>query len=249
MREGLTGSAREEETPMKRSKRYSEVAAKIAVEGPFEIDEAIRLVKESASAKFDETVEIAYRIGVDPKRSDQQIRGTVVLPHGTGRTVRILVLAKGEKVQEAEEAGADHVGSDDYIKKIQEGWLDADTVIATPDMMKDVGKLGKILGPRGLMPNPKSGTVTFDVGKAVNEARAGKIEYRTDKTANVHVGFGKASFDGDKLKENLVELTREIIRVKPAAAKGQFIRNATISTTMGPGIDLSIQSLTDAVKQ
>ncbi len=234
---------------MARSKRYKGVSEKLGGEGPYEVDDAIRLVKETASAKFDETVEIAFRMGVDPKRSDQQLRGTVVLPHGTGRSVRILVLAKGEKVTEAEQAGADLVGSDEFIEKIQGGWLEFDTVIATPDMMKDVGKLGKILGPRGLMPNPKSGTVTFDIAKAVNDSRAGKIEYRTDKTANVHAPLGKASFEAGKLKENLVELTREIIRAKPAAAKGHYIRNTTISTTMGPGIDVSVQSLTDAVKQ
>jgi large subunit ribosomal protein L1 len=250
MREGrMTGPEREERQSMKRSKRYNALAKKVATAGPHEIAEAIRLAKESANAKFDETVEIAYRIGVDPKRSDQQIRGTVVLPHGTGRTVRILVLAKGEKMTEAEEAGADHVGADDLIEKIKGGWLEFDTVIATPDMMKDVGKLGKILGPRGLMPNPKSGTVTFDVGRAVTEARAGKIEYRTDKTANVHVGFGKASFDDEKLRENLVELTREIIRAKPPGAKGQYLKSAAISTTMGPGIDVSVQALADAVKK
>ena len=234
---------------MRRSKRYRGLAEKVGAHAPLELEVAVEKLKETASAKFDETVEVAYRLGIDPRKSDQQIRGTVVLPHGTGRKVRILVLAKGEKVSEAEAAGADHVGADEYIEKIKGGWLDVDTVIATPDMMKDVGKLGKILGPRGLMPNPKSGTVTFDVGRAVTEARAGKIEYRTDKTANVHVAFGKASFDADKLMENLIDLTREIIRAKPAAAKGQYLKSATISTTMGPGIDVSVQSLGDAVKQ
>ena len=234
---------------MKKSKRVRELIGKVGSLGPQEIDDAIALAKESATAKFDETVEVAFRLGVDPKRSDQQLRGTIVLPHGTGRTVRILVLAKGEKVKEAEEAGADHVGAEEYIEKIKAGWLDFDTAIATPDMMKDVGKLGKILGPRGLMPNPKTGTVTFDIGKAVGDAKAGKIEYRTDKTANVHAGIGKASFDADKLRENLVELVREIVREKPAAAKGQYIKSVTISTTMGPGIDLNVSSLTDAVKR
>jgi large subunit ribosomal protein L1 len=234
---------------MRRSKRYRGVVEKIGAEGPLDLETAVERVKESASAKFDETVEVAYRLGIDPRKSDQQIRGTVVLPHGTGRKVRILVLAKGEKVTEAEEAGADHVGSDEYIEKIQGGWLDVDTVIATPDMMKDVGKLGKILGPRGLMPNPKSGTVTFDVAKAVNDARAGKIEYRTDKTANVHTVIGKASFEAGQLRANLVELTREILRAKPAAAKGHYIKGVAVSTTMGPGIDVDVQSLTDATKQ
>lgn len=234
---------------MARSRRYKELAAKALSDQPLEVDEALSRVKETAGAKFDETVEIAYRLGVDPRKSDQQLRGTVVLPHGTGRSVKILVLAKGEKVTEAEEAGADHVGADEYIGKIQGGWLDFDTVIATPDMMKDVGKLGKILGPRGLMPNPKSGTVTFDVGKAVGEAKAGKIEYRTDKTANVHSVIGKASFEAEQLKANLVELTREIIRAKPAGAKGVYIKGVTLSTTMGPGVDVSVQALTDSVKQ
>lgn len=234
---------------MSQSKRFRELAEKIGSIGPQEIDDAIALAKESASAKFDETVEVAFRLGVDPKKSDQQLRGTIVLPHGTGRTVRILVLAKGEKVKEAEDAGADHVGADEYIEKIKGGWLDFDTAIATPDMMKDVGKLGKILGPRGLMPNPKTGTVTFEVAKAVSDAKAGKIEYRTDKTANIHAAIGKASFDADKLRENLIELVREIVREKPAAAKGQYIKNVTICTTMGPGIDLDVSALTDAVKQ
>ena len=234
---------------MKHSKRYAVLAEKLKDDGPREFDEAIDLVKASASAKFDETVEVVFRLGVDPKRSDQQIRGTIVLSHGTGRSVKILVLAKGEKVAEAEEAGADFVGADEYIEKIKGGWLEADTVIATPDMMKDVGKLGKILGPRGLMPNPKTGTVTFDIAKAVSDAKAGKVEYRTDKTANVHVVFGKASFEPQQLRENLLELTREIVRAKPAAAKGIYIKKVSICTTMGPGIGLDIGSLTDASKQ
>lgn len=234
---------------MTRSKRYKELAAKAHSDQPFEIDEALGRLKESASAKFDETVEIAYRLGIDPRKSDQQLRGTVVLPHGTGRSVKILVLARGEKATEAEQAGADHVGAEEYIEKIQGGWLDFDTVVATPDMMKDVGKLGKILGPRGLMPNPKSGTVTFDVAKAVGETKAGKIEYRTDKTANVHSVIGKASFEAEQLKVNLVELTREIIRAKPPGAKGTYIKGATLSTTMGPGVDVSIQALMDSVKK
>lgn len=234
---------------MRRSKRYRGLAETARSDAPLDVDAAVERLKETASAKFNETVEVAYRLGVDPRKSDQQIRGTVVLPHGTGRKVRILVLAKGEKVTEAEEAGADHVGSDEYIEKIQGGWLGVDTIIATPDMMKDVGKLGKILGPRGLMPNPKSGTVTFEVAKSVSDARAGKIEYRTDKTANVHSVIGKASFEVDQLRQNLIELTREILRAKPAAAKGHYIKGVTISTTMGPGIDVSVQSLTDATKQ
>jgi large subunit ribosomal protein L1 len=230
---------------MKHSRRFKELATR-TTGGPFEVDRAMELLKESASAKFDETVEIVYRLGIDPRKSDQQIRGTIVLPHGTGRSVKVLVLAKGEKLKEAEDAGADFVGAEDYIAKIQQGWLEADTVIATPDMMKDVGKLGKILGPRGLMPNPKTGTVTFDVGKAVSDAKAGKVEYRTDKTANVAVAIGKASFEAGHLKANLVELTREILRVKPSAAKGVYVKKATICTTMGPGIGLDLSSLMDA---
>ena len=233
---------------MKRSKRYTELRKKISGESPFEVDAAIKLAKETKSAKFDETVDVAFRLGLDVKRSDQQIRGTVVLPHGTGRTVRILVFATGEKIREAEEAGADFVGGTEYVEKIQGGWLEVDTIIATPDMMKDVGKLGRILGPRGLMPNPKTGTVTPDVTKAVSDAKAGKIEYRTDKTGNVHAGIGKVSFDELQLRENLIELAREIVRAKPAAAKGTYINNVTISTTMGPGIDISAASLMDAMK-
>ncbi len=233
---------------MKRSKRYIEQSKKTQTDESLGIDEAIAKVKETASAKFDETVDVAFRLGIDPRKSDQQLRGTVVLPHGTGRPVKVLVLAKGEKIAEAEAAGAEFVGSDEFIEKIQGGWLEPDTIIATPDMMKDVGKLGKILGPRGLMPNPKSGTVTFDVGKAVSDAKAGKIEYRTDKTANVHTLIGKASFEGQQLRTNLVELVREIVRAKPASAKGHYIKSVTISTTMGPGIDISVSSLTDAAK-
>jgi large subunit ribosomal protein L1 len=233
---------------MKRSKRYKEQSSKLKDAGPYPVDEAVRLVKETASAKFDETVEVAFRLGIDPRKSDQQLRGTVVLPHGTGRTVRVLVLTKGEKVTEAQEAGADHVGDDEFIEKIKTGWLDFDTVIATPDMMKDVGKLGKILGPRGLMPNPKTGTVTNDVSRAVNDAKAGKIEYRTDKTANVHAPIGKASFDAENLAANFRELAREILRAKPAAAKGNYIRSVTICTTMGPGIDIDVSSLAESAR-
>jgi large subunit ribosomal protein L1 len=239
----------EEEESMKHSKRYAALAEQIRNGGPYELDQALELLKSSASAKFDETVEVVFRLGVDPRKSDQQVRSTVVLPHGTGRSVKVLVLAKGEKVSEAEEAGADFVGAEEYIEKIQGGWLEADTVIATPDMMKDVGKLGKILGPRGMMPNPKTGTVTFDIAKAVSDAKAGKVEYRTDKTANVHVGIGKASFEASQIRDNLLDLTREILRAKPAAAKGVYIRKVVLSTTMGPGISLDIGSLTDAAKQ
>jgi large subunit ribosomal protein L1 len=234
---------------MKHSKRYAALAEKVREGGPYELDRALELLKESASAKFDETAEVVFRLGVDPRHSDQQVRGTVVMPHGTGQEVSILVLAKGEKVAEAEEAGADFVGAEEFIEKIQGGWLEADTIIATPDMMKDVGKLGKILGPRGLMPNPKTGTVTFDIAKAVNDAKAGKVEYRTDKTANVHVVFGKASFEPEALKGNLLELTRELLRAKPAASKGVYMKKVSVSTTMGPGIGLDVGSLVDSAKQ
>jgi large subunit ribosomal protein L1 len=250
MREGAHGERPlKGQDRMKHSKRYAGLADKVKTGGPYALDEALELLKAAASAKFDETAEVVFRLGVDPRHADQQVRGTVVMPHGTGQTVKILVLAKGEKVAEAEEAGADFVGAEDYIEKIKGGWLEADTVIATPDMMKDVGKLGKILGPRGLMPNPKTGTVTFDIAKAVGDARAGKVEYRTDKTANVHVVFGKVSFESDKLKGNLVELTREILRAKPPAAKGVYMKKISISSTMGPGIGLDIGSLVDATKQ
>ncbi len=234
---------------MKRSNRYGEVKKAAQEGGPFELDRALELVKGAATAKFDETIEVAFRLGVDVKRSDQQVRGTIVLPHGTGRNVTILVLAQGEKLKEAEEAGADFVGGEDIVAKIQGGWTDFDTAIATPDMMKFVGRLGKILGPRGLMPNPKTGTVTMDVAKAVQEAKAGKVEYRTDKTGNVHVGVGKASFEAAQLRGNMESLTRAILRAKPAAAKGTYIRNVTLSSTMGPGIDLDVSALIDAVKQ
>ncbi len=234
---------------MKRSNRYDGVKKAAQEGGPFDLDRALELVKESATAKFDETIEVAFRLGVDVKRSDQQVRGTTVLPHGTGRSVKILVLAQGEKIKEAEEAGADFVGGEELVEKIQGGWTDFDTAIATPDMMKFVGRLGKILGPRGLMPNPKTGTVTMDVGKAIQDAKAGKVEYRTDKTGNVHVGVGKASFELAHLKGNMESLTREVLRAKPPGAKGTYIKSVSISSTMGPGIDLDVPALLDAVKQ
>ncbi|HEX7878158.1 MAG TPA: 50S ribosomal protein L1 [Candidatus Eisenbacteria bacterium] len=203
-----------------------------------DIAEAIKVVKSCASAKFDETVDVAVRLGIDPRHSDQQVRGTVVLPHGTGKTIRVLVLAKGEKAKEAEAAGADLAGADEYLAKIKEGWLDFDAVVATPDMMAEVGKLGKVLGPRGLMPNPKTGTVTFDVTKAVKELKAGKIEFRVDKGGNLHVPVGKASFGPDALYDNVRAFLNEILRAKPAAAKGAYVKSVTLSTTMGPGIKI-----------
>jgi large subunit ribosomal protein L1 len=204
--------------------------------------EALELVKKVASGKFDETVEVAVRLGVDPRHADQQVRGAVVLPHGTGKTRSVLVFAKGDKAKEAEVGGADFVGAEDMVEKIQkEGWLGFDVAIATPDMMGTVGKLGRVLGPRGLMPNPKTGTVTFDVAKAIQEVKAGKIEYRVDKTGIVHAPIGKVSFDAEKLMDNLRTLIDTLNRAKPAAAKGQFLKGITLSSTMGPGIKVNTQ--------
>ena len=200
------------------------------------LPEAIVFIKEHATAKFDETIEVAARLGVDPKYADQMVRGTVVLPNGTGKTVRVLVITKGEKIKEAEAAGGDFVGGDDLIARIREGWLDFDRVITTPDMMGEVGKLGKVLGPRGLMPNAKAGTVTFDIEKAVREAKAGKIEFRVDKAGNLHVPVGKASFAADQIEENVRVFLAEVVRLKPPAAKGQYVKSLTVSSTMGLGI-------------
>ncbi|WP_333871774.1 50S ribosomal protein L1 [Desulforamulus putei] len=201
--------------------------------------EAMELVKKTAPAKFDETVEVAFRLGVDPRHADQQLRGAVVLPHGTGKSKTVLVFAKGEKAKEAEAAGADFVGAEELVEKIQGGWLGFDVAIATPDMMGMVGKLGRILGPRGLMPNPKTGTVTFEVGAAVRDAKGGKITYRTDKVGIVHAPIGKVSFDAQKLAENFKTLADTLIRVKPATAKGQYMKSITVSSTMGPGIRIN----------
>ncbi len=209
-----------------------------------DLAEAVKLVKQTARAKFDETIVVSSHLGVDPRHSDQLVRGTVVLPHGTGKSLRVLVLAKGEKQQEALAAGADFAGSEEFVKKIQDGWLDVDAIVATPDMMGEVGKLGRVLGPRGLMPNPKSGTVTFDVTKAVKELKAGKIEFRVDKGANVHAPVGKASFSEDKLLDNARAFLRELMRSKPTAAKGHYVRSLTISSTMGPGITLDPAAIT-----
>jgi large subunit ribosomal protein L1 len=222
----------------KRSKRYQKAAARIEPGRKYPLDEAIRtLVAEDGKAKFDETVELAVKLGVDPRQADQNVRGTVVLPHGTGKSVRVLVFAKGDKAKEAQEAGADHVGAEEIAKKIQEEqWLEFDTAIATPDMMGVVGRLGKILGPRGLMPNPKVGTVTFDVGKAVREVKAGKVEFRVEKAGIVHVPIGKRSFGAERLTENAHALLTSLLRAKPAASKGNYMQSVAVSTTMGPGI-------------
>ena len=215
----------------------------------YPLDQAVKLVKESAYAKFDETVEASVRLGVDPKQSDQMVRGTTVLSHGTGKKVKVLVFAKGEKEKEAKEAGADYVGSDEYIEKINSGWIDFDATVATPDMMGAVGKLGKILGTKGLMPNPKLGTVTFDVAKAVRELKAGKIEYRVDKSGNVGVAIGKVSFTEQQLFENAKQFFDVILRARPATLKGQYLKSATLCSTMGPGVDLDLQALINLLKQ
>ena len=228
----------------KQGKKYAEAAKLVDLTKVYEPEEAIALVRKTATAKFDETIEVAFRLGVDPKHADQQLRGAVTLPHGTGKTKRVLVFAKGEKIKEAEAAGADHVGSEELVQKIQGGWFDFDVAVATPDMMGVVGRLGKVLGPKGLMPNPKVGTVTLDVAQAVQEIKAGKIEYRTDKAGNVHLPVGKMSFDADKLADNYFTLLDTIVKAKPAASKGQYIRNITLSTTMGPGIKVNVLRLT-----
>ena len=220
-------------------KKYAEAAKLIDANVAYDPSEAVELVKKTARAKFDETVEVAFRLGVDPKKADQQIRGAVVLPHGTGKTLRVLVFAKGDKAKEAEAAGADYVGDEDMINKINQGWFEFDAVVATPDMMAAVGKLGRVLGPKGLMPNPKTGTVTFDVTKAVNEIKAGKIEYRVDKNGNIHAPIGKISFDNEKLLDNYFVLLDTIQKAKPAAAKGTYLKNITMSSTMGPGVKLN----------
>jgi large subunit ribosomal protein L1 len=223
---------------MPRHGRKYEGAAALREPRTYEPGEAAGLVKQMARAGFDETVDVAVRLGVDPRHADQIVRGTVVLPHGTGKSLRVLVLTQGDKVREAESAGADFVGGKDLIARIQEGWLDFDVVVATPDMMGEVGKLGRVLGPRGLMPNPKSGTVTFDIARVVREVKAGKIEFRVDKTGNVHAPIGKVSFSEGQLADNLQAFLEAIVRAKPAAAKGIYVRNVAVSSTMGPSVRL-----------
>lgn len=229
----------------KRGKKYLEALKLVDRTKHYEPQEAIELVKKTARANFDETVEAAFRLGVDPKKADQQVRGAVVLPNGTGKVQRVLVFAKGDKAKEAEAAGADYVGDEEYINKIQQGWFDFDVIVATPDMMAQVGKIGRILGPKGLMPNPKTGTVTFEVEKAVKEIKAGKVEYRVDKEGNVHVPIGKVSFETEKLVENLKTVAEALIKAKPAAAKGTYMKGATVSSTMGPGIRLNVHAFTN----
>ncbi len=224
----------------KKSKKYVEALGKIDRTKLYESKEALALVSEIATAKFDETVEAHIKLGVDSRHADQQVRGAIVLPHGTGKTKKVLVFAKGEKAKEAEAAGADFVGAEDLVQKIQkENWFDFDVVVATPDMMGVVGRLGRVLGPKGLMPNPKSGTVTFDVTKAVEEIKAGKVEYRLDKSNIIHVAIGKVSFGGEKLAENFNVLMNAIIKAKPSAAKGQYLRSVTVTSTMGPGVKIN----------
>jgi large subunit ribosomal protein L1 len=224
---------------MKRSKAYQEALKKFDRNHLYDPAEALQLVKEMSSTKFDETVEVHIKLGVDPRHADQQVRGTVSLPHGTGKTRKVLVFAKGEKQKEAETAGADYVGAEELAEKIQGGWFDFDVAVATPDMMAVVGKLGKILGPRGLMPNPKAGTVTFDIERTINELKAGRIEYRVDKTAIIHAPIGKVSFEIEKLMDNLNSFAEALIKARPAAAKGQYMRSVTVCSTMGPGVKIN----------
>ncbi|MDU1022295.1 MAG: 50S ribosomal protein L1 [Peptoniphilus harei] len=230
----------------KRGKKYQDSAKLVDKSNLYDVNEALDLVTKTAKANFDETVELAVRLGVDPRHADQQVRGTVVLPNGTGKEIRVLVLAKGEKIKEAEAAGADYAGGEELVEKIQnENWFEFDVIIATPDMMGVVGKIGRVLGPKGLMPNPKSGTVTFDVEQAVKETKAGKVEYRVDKAAIINVPIGKVSFGVDKLAENFKTISDAIIKAKPASAKGRYLKSVTVSSTMGPGIRINGQKLTE----
>ena len=231
------------------SKRYDAATAKIDAEKPYTVDEAIATLKAMPAAKFDESVDLSFRLGVDPKHADQMVRGAVVLPHGIGKTVRVAVFAKGEKEREAREAGADVVGAEDLVERVQGGFMDFDTTIATPDLMGQVGRLGKVLGPRGLMPNPKLGTVTFDVGRAVREAKAGKVEFRVDKAGNIHVPVGKRSFSAEYLAANAMALIEAIVRAKPAAAKGTYLRTLTLSSTMSPGVKIDAQGVANLFKK
>ena len=227
----------------KRGKKYIEAVKLVERSKAYSVTEAVELVKKTSTTKFDASVEVAFRLGVDPKKADQQIRGAVVLPNGTGKTQRVLVFAKGEKAKEAEAAGADYVGDTEYINKISEGWFEFDVIVATPDMMGEVGKLGRTLGPKGLMPNPKTGTVTFDVAKAVNEIKAGKVEYRVDKAGNIHVPIGKVSFEDEKLVENFNTIFDTMVKVKPAAAKGTYMKNVAITSTMGPSVKVDASTV------
>ncbi|HXX54194.1 MAG TPA: 50S ribosomal protein L1 [Thermodesulfovibrionales bacterium] len=225
-------------------KKMDAASKKIGEGKDFSLEDAVRIVKEASYAKFDETVDMAFSLGIDPKKSDQMVRGTVALPHGVGKKVRVLVFAKGEKEKEALDAGADHVGAEELVEKIQKGWMDFDRAVATPDIMGLVGRLGKVLGPRGLMPNPKLGTVTFDVGKAVKEIKAGKVEYKTEKAGIVHVPIGKVSFDAEKLADNARVVIDAIVKAKPGTSKGKYLKKVALSSTMGPGIKVDVGKLT-----
>jgi large subunit ribosomal protein L1 len=231
------------------SKRYDAAQAKIEADKPYAIEEALAVLKDMPAAKFDESVDLSFRLGVDPKHADQMVRGAVVLPHGIGKTVRVAVFAKGEKEREAREAGADVVGAEDLVERVQGGWMEFDTAVATPDLMGQVGRLGKVLGPRGLMPNPKLGTVTFDVGRAVREAKAGKVEFRVDKAGNIHAPAGKRSFPVEHLADNANAVIEAVMRAKPAAAKGTYLRSLTVSTTMGPGVPVDAQRISNQYKK
>ncbi|MTH55140.1 50S ribosomal protein L1 [Bacillus mangrovi] len=226
----------------KKGKKYAEAAKLVDRSKAYPVTEAVELAKKTNTAKFDATVEVAFRLGIDPRKNDQQIRGAVVLPNGTGKTQRVLVFAKGEKAKEAEAAGADYAGDSEYITKIQQGWFDFDVIVATPDMMGEVGKLGRVLGPKGLMPNPKTGTVTFEVERAVNEIKAGKVEYRADKAGIIHVPIGKVSFEDSKLIENFTTVYETMLKAKPAAAKGTYMKSVAVTSTMGPGIKVDSSS-------
>jgi large subunit ribosomal protein L1 len=230
-------------------KRYAKALEQIDQTKEYPVEDAVELTRKVAYAKFDETVEVAVRLGVNPKYADQMVRGAVVLPHGTGKSVRVLVFAKGEKEREAREAGADFVGAEDMVEKIQGGWLDFDTAVATPDLMGQVGRLGKILGPRGLMPNPKVGTVTFDITRAVREVKAGKVEFKVDKAGNIHVPIGKKSFPAERLTENANAVLEALVKAKPSGAKGQYLRSITLSTTMGPGVSVDVQRVANLYKK
>jgi len=231
------------------SKRYDAAVAKVDPAKAYSVDEAITTLKAMPAAKFDESVDLSFRLGVDPKHADQMVRGAVVLPNGIGKTVRVAVFAKGEKEREAREAGADVVGAEDLVQRVQEGFMQFDTTIATPDLMGQVGRLGKVLGPRGLMPNPKLGTVTFDVGRAVREAKAGKVEFRVDKAGNIHTPIGKRSFTPEQLAANALALIEAIVRAKPAAAKGTYLRSLTLSSTMSPGVRIDAQAVANMFKK
>lgn len=229
---------------MKETKRRKIINSKLDLKKEYSINEAVLKIKESANAKFNESIDIAMRLGVDPRQADQLVRGTVTLPHGTGKTARVLVIAKPAKQEEAKNAGADYVGFEDYLKKLQEGWADVDVIIAAPDTMSELGKLGKILGPKGLMPNPKSGTVTNEIEKAVKEVKAGRIEFRVDKAGIVHACIGKASFEPKQLEDNIHTFINQVLKLKPATSKGQYVKSVTISSTMGPGLKINRNELT-----